>query len=238
MNIKGKSNIFLYVIIASVIIGIYFYATGSNIISVANRGSNGWYDPTTQQCWSTPTGLQGGTLPSYSCCFDQEGYQVDCQGPNRLSTKPLIFAIFFPAGGTSTPGKYWLATTIGITNTANTDFSKVWIESADWTSSPSYLVGNTELNNKFLSVEGFNNAMAGPLIQGGTPRYFSTTGTVNLQTLSLNRTSPEVYTGIILAKGSYTAGGIETNISSTKTLVFTVTKEEAGFSVDVTLVAT
>lgn len=254
---KQKNKKILIVVIAlAVLAGVYIYYMGgtpseqgttfidkvtdkvnSLISGVEDRGSNGWYDPVSGQCWTTPTSLNGGTH-DVACCFDIGGYQVDCKDASKkLSNTQVVFAVYFPAGGVSTPGIYNVMHTITLTNTMNIDFTKVWIESASWTSSPSQSAGNTEINTGYVTMVGFNNAMAGgPLTVAAGPshtRSFSS-GMINLQLLSPDKNTPVTYTSAIVAKGSYLAGATPMNWTSpTKVLTFVVTKEEAGFDITI-----
>lgn len=223
---------------------------GSEGVSTSgeDRGSNGWFDKASGQCWTTPTALKGGTKELYVCCGDAEGYQVDCQGTARLSDKPVwdmslytgTYAIFFPSGGTSTPNKYVIAPTVTLTNTQNIDFSSAWIESFSWTSSPSQTAGNTAMNAASnptaAPIVGWNSAFAGPLtVAAGTDHtQVFPMGSIDLQALSPSKTTPVVYTSALVAKGAYIAGTTLTNYTSpVKAFSFTVTKEEVGFDVTI-----
>ena len=85
---KNNNTMLIVIVAVAILVGAYFYFSGTAV--TADRGANGWWNVEAQQCWTTPTSLNGGTNPVTSCCFDQEGYQVDCQGSARLSDEPLV----------------------------------------------------------------------------------------------------------------------------------------------------
>jgi hypothetical protein len=190
--------------------------------------------------------LQGGVKPFYSCCFDQKGYQVDCSdATKKLSANPEVFAVYFPSGGTSTPGIYSAAHTLTISNAKNTAFTKVWIEPVTWSSTlspatPTWAAQATAVsavNTKWATMTGSSNTMAGPIDKSGgasPSRAFAMTGTIDLQTLSPSKDQAVTYTASVVTKGTYLVDGVSTTFTApTETAAFTVTKEEVGFSVSI-----
>jgi hypothetical protein len=255
-----KNKLLTVLVIAALVViaGIYFYASSqgttiSDVInnavntasggteSLSDRGHDGYWNEQYRQCWSTPNALDGGNQGGVSCCFDIEGYQVQCEGDKRLSDAPytLNFAIFqkdYPSG-MSYPEKFGLASTFTISNPAYTGGSpleKVWIESATWTSSPINTAGNTILNAAYAPIVGINAAGCGGAacarqIPVGSEINFPT-NLVDLQ--ALDNVNGTVYTLTMVAKSE--AYGWKINNTQTYTNSFRVTKEFANFNIVMT----
>lgn len=246
---KKKNNKAIAWIVAAVILAviIFMYSQGSTtspgtsdtgILDKAknafanlgyDRGNNGWYNAETGECWTTPTSLNGGTQEGglVSCCFDKDGYQVDCKDASKkLSDTALVFAVYWPQGyATSTPEMFYVTHTIMISNTGAIDLDKVWVSSATWTSSNT--AGNTILNANYSRIVGSATSYAGPILVGGTPRNFPS-NVIRLQ--DLDSGSGTNYTLTLVAQA--TAANAELNSSQTITRWMYVKKESIGFSVD------
>jgi hypothetical protein len=242
-----KNNLLTILIIVAVVValGIYAYSqsgsnsTISNLLSkvgISDRGNNGWYNSETKECWSTPTSLNGGKQKGgVACCFDSEGYQVDCNNADkRLSNIQQVFALYwtdYPTG-TETPGMFTRAQSIGISNpsvSGAVPLDDVWISSAVWTSSNS--AGNTILNNAYarLTANGSSNQYSGPIAVGGTQLNFPALP-VDLQ--ALDSGSGTVYTLTLMVNSMSYSGQL--NGSQTITKVMKVTKQSVGFNVTMT----
>lgn len=228
---NDKKKVFIIIAILAFIVGFYFYNNGT----FSDRGNNGWWNSETQQCWSSPNDPQGGTLPSYVCCFNAEGYQTNCNTGKKLSSAPVTFAIF-RSGASDVPNQYKLSFSVGVTNTANTPFTKVWIEPASaFTSNPVYAPGNTAANNYLSTIEGYSNAGVINNLAAGATGYLNPTGFIDLQSLSPNKLTKVAYTGALNITANYLAGATSANISQVSNIQFNVTKEEVGFTVNVAL---
>lgn len=245
---KKKNNKAIAWIVAAVILAVIIFmysqdstSTGtsdSGILDKAkeilsgkssDRGNNGWYHAETDECWSTPTSLNGGNQGGgmIQCCHDEDGYQVDCEDRSkRLSDEPQLFAVYWPQGyATSTPEIFYVSHSAVISNTGAIDLDKVWISSATWTSSNS--VGNAILNANYSRIVGPGTSYAGPILVGGTPRNFPS-NTIRLQ--DLDSGSGTNYTLTLVAQA--TAADSQLNSSQTITRWMYVKKESIGFSVD------
>lgn len=236
MKQKFYESPIVIIIAVIAIIAVLYFSSGSNLLSGlgSDRGNNGWYNAATQECWSTPTALNGGNQPGgVSCCFDQAGYQVRCDdAKKKLSNVQQVFAVYQPdyPNGTAAPGEFTVTHSIAIANPAVTGavpLDKVWIESATWTSSPSNTNGNNALNSAYNRVEGINSTYAGGILVGGTQKNFPSMP-IDLQTLDPSGTGT-IYTLTMVAKS--TAYGGMLNGSQTITKVMKVSKETIGFTV-------
>ena len=231
---KNKNTILIIAVVIVLIAGIYFYSQGSfgNILQ-PDRGSNGYWNAEAQECWTTPNALNGGKQEGnlVSCCFDQAGYQVDClNADKRLSGNQLVFAVYFPTGGASTPGIFLVAHTITISNTGSIPLESVWVDTATWTSSPVNTVGNSNLAAAYSRIIGSSSSYAGAIAVGGAAKSFPT-NFINLQDLDVLGTVGTVYTLNLNAKATAYGGTLTSAIPLVKTMK--VTKESIGFSVDI-----
>jgi hypothetical protein len=251
MKKKNNKMIWVIAIVALLAIGFYFYsqkdtttsgitASGSESgvsklfgkLQGSNRGNNGWYNAATDECWSTPTALNGGTQPEVECCFDIDGYQADCKDmTKRLSDSQYVFALYWPdyPTGTESAGMFNRAMNIVISNTnTNTPIEDVWISSAVWSSSNT--AGNTILNNAWarLTVNGSSNSYSGPVAVGQNRQFPA--GTVNLQTL--DNGSGTVYTLTMVIQAQAYGSQIVTNQTIVKQMK--VTKQAIGMNVSMT----
>ena len=221
------------------------YSQGTTITNLLSggdtedRGNNGWYNPVTQQCMTTPTSLDGGTKPFIECCYDELKYQVDCNDATKRLTKvPGTFAVYSrisPAGGISKIS--YVQHTITISNAKNTDFTSVWIEPVTWTASPTYAAGITEISADYAIMTGTANGKPLTIAAPGNSTSFSS-GQIDLQLLSPSKDTTVTYNATLTTKGTYVLpnGTINTYTNpTTNTLTFAVTKEEVGFNVVVSL---
>jgi hypothetical protein len=205
-----------------------------------DRGYNGWYNPETDECWTTPTSMSGGTGVT-TCCRNDAGQQIDCEDPTKLLTNALgntlgTFAIYTPVTPSgSTKSLAYVNHVVTITNSKNYDFEKVWFENFTFTSSPTNAVGLAEVHSDWWPKTTINN---GQLLPSGSSVSWSTSS-IDLQKLSVNKDTPTTYSANIQTKGSYYALENGTTLMyytpATTPISFRVTKEEVGFTVVVNL---
>jgi hypothetical protein len=241
---KNNKTILIIAVIVTVLIGYYFYSQGKIDLgnlgdklnldnAFSDRGNNGYWNVDSQECWTTPTSLNGGSQESnvVSCCFDQEGYQVDCtDASKRLSSTQMIFAVYAPQGLTATPGIFSVAHTITIANTGSVALEKVWIDTAVWSSSPSNPTGNLDLTTAYARILGETSTYAGAIAVGGASKSFPTLP-ISLQDLDVTASGGTIYTLALNAKARAYNGQLTSSLPLSRTMK--ITKEAIGFSVDI-----
>ena len=238
---KNKKLPIALVIIAVAVLGIFMFTKGGGNIK------NGFWSQPTLECWSDeshPAGEQytpdedEGTIAS--CCFDREGYQIDCNNPSvKLGAKRTL-AIYGASGSPGVPGIFSVAHTIRITNTGSVAIDKAWLKGnfiaaptqvwrqfippASWSNN-----ANTAfLDNKYTRVLGENSVYAGPISVGNAIDF--PTDVIDLQTIAGPPSSPYTYSLNLSAKATSYQGRI--NGSTTTGGQITVENEAVGFKVD------
>ena len=223
MNKKGKTNMFLVLIILAIIVVVGYLLISGEGITTKEKTINGYYDEASEECRSAPDrptgtpyvpGQIGVTL--YQCCFNQEQQQVDCNNPGNLWGSGS-FAIY-----EGQAGLFFVTHGITITNTGNVDISNAWIDSATW--SPLH----AELTNAYATVKGTAYGVA---LNQGLANDWST-GQINLQTIGGAPGSPKTYTLSLITKASAT--GLP-DAPKTTPATITVEQEGIGFSVSINL---
>lgn len=216
MNKKNKTKyvvIGIVGLIALLVIG-YFVFIGGKMPGVKQTGTsiNGKYNPTTGECEPS-----GNSAMFFTCCYNQEGQQVDCNDASKLlSMSPL--AIY-----KGTPGIYTIQHGVQIVNTGNVDFSGI-ITGITVSASPTFASGVTALNTAYTGM--INNAKP---VTKTVPATWSSTQ-ITLQDLSPTMVL-ETYTVTVNAKG--TASGQTDVTKSSGPQTFTVEAEGLNFDVSI-----
>jgi hypothetical protein len=160
----------------------------------------------------------------FQCCFDQQGYQVDCNevttklGPKQVGAPFALYGEVSPGA----PGYFSVSHGITLTNTGNIALSQAWIESATW--SPTHAALTTAYSTVIGSINGY-----GPIATGGGYAVWST-GTIDLQAVGTD--TGQLYSLSLVTKASAT--GLPDSSKTTPATIF-VKKETIGFSVDISI---
>lgn len=111
-------------------------------------GKNGIYNPITGNC--EPTAY---TQATFTCCFDVQKYQIDCDNP-LVKLGPQALAIYqTPPAYTSRAGYLSVMHGLTLTNNGNTVVDG-WIQSVSITNSPTYAGGVTALTSAYTPITG------------------------------------------------------------------------------------
>ncbi len=233
MNNKGKTNtVVILIVVAIAALAIFLIFGGKGLIPTKEGDiTNGWWNSATGECWLDESHGPGvyapieGEVPSmFQCCFDREGYQVDCNDPTIALGPKQIGApfAFYGEVAPGTAGMFSVSHGITITNTGNIPLSQAWIESASW--SPSHVA----LTTAYSTVVGAINGK-GPIVVGGGFAIWST-GTIDLQ--DVGTPTGQLYTLDLFTKASAT--GLPDSSKNTPATMF-VQEETIGFSVDINI---
>lgn len=242
-----RKIISVIVIVAMLIGGYYLYTTGKLPGLPAREGDivNGWWNEVTGECWSAsdrPPGIPypiGAVQPTlFQCCFDQQGYQVDCNDVTRkLGSKQAgapfaLYAEIAPGA----PGYFTVSHGITMTNTGNIDLNKVWVEAATWSEDPAN-VGDTPTAPQFLEVNNAYSQIVGPasIYAVALPMSMATdfpTDTIDLQVIGGSVGNGILYALSLDAKASAT--GLPDSPKTVYATMF-VEQEAIGFSVEINI---
>jgi hypothetical protein len=157
---EGKKNYGLWVVLAVValiaIIGIYFLATGGVKVpqfgGVGSSCKNGVFDKASGECKPQSTCKETAI---FTCCYNKEGQQVDCDNPTKVigETNPAaIFAIYqTPPGYTPRMGLSSIQHGMTLTNNGNIAVN-AWLQFGT-SATPSFPAGLTALQNAYKPID-------------------------------------------------------------------------------------
>jgi len=233
MNNKGKTNtVVIFVIIAIAVLAMFLvFGGGKDFLPAKGEITNGWWNEATEECWSAsdrpagvPYPIEEAQSTMFQCCFDQQGYQIDCNDPSIKLGQKQIGAPFALYGEVAPgiAGYFSVAHTITISNTGNIDLSKVWIESATWTPA------HTELTTAYSQVIGSGSTYAIALPIGQATDF--PTSAIDLQEIGTE--AGQSYSLSLMSKASAT--GLP-DASKTTPATMYVKKETIGFSFDINI---
>ncbi len=249
MNKKGRTDLLIIVILIAIAVFLFFYFKGG--ISPPGEGTlNGWWNAETQQCWkdeNTPPGVYppSGEIGAVlgQCCFDSEGYQVNCNnagirfGPHKdKGHAPWIGGGGFALYGTAPPGApgyFSVAHFIELSNDGNVIIDDAYISSASWTEASGSPSSPTStqllmLNNYYQT--GSMDEILGPIDVGGGATW-NPVGTLDLQELG---GTGGIGISYELAYRVDVSAGTFSDYKADAVTIY-VEKEEIGFSVVINL---
>jgi len=155
------------IVLALIVGGIYFFTT----YTPSGDTTNGYWNSATQECWISENQPPGESYPTgdesmfVSCCFNQEGDQVDCNDPTNILGSGVVQAIYGAGEEEGIPGIFGVSHTITLSNEGSVPIDNIWIDSAVW--SPTH----TELTNAYNQVIGSASAYAGDLPVGNSRNF-------------------------------------------------------------------
>lgn len=222
MENKQKKTLFIVGgILAIVVVGYLIYLNKGAIEPVKaefEKTVNGIYNMATGKCEPK----QGSTM-FYTCCYNQEGQQVDCNDATK------ILGIGYSTGVTQaiykgTPGIWGIQHGVTVSNTGNMDiYSK--IVSMAVGSSPSYPSGVSTLNTAYAGM--INNQQSLPL---SNPTISWSSLLIALQQLSPVGTQVTYSVNTTVIGYAPTAVGVP-NVTKSAMTSFAVTAEGIDFTV-------
>jgi len=220
----------LAIVIVLLLLGVIYFVTRNLGVGLPEgEVKNGWYNAATDECWidkDTPPGVVPADKVDQfivSCCFDNEGYQVDCNNASiRLGPRKSLAVYYTPTTPEGRPGIFSVMHNIATTNTGNIKIDEIWIDSVTWT--PTSQV----LDDAYSVVVGKAHKRTDIPIGAGASW---STGSIDLQAIGGEPGNPIQYNLELVIKA--TAGGGVLSGSKTTTGWIKVEKENLDFDINI-----